>query len=147
MYRTEVDKVKAIVRYLVGRLEVKRKDVSSQSEKWILDSTVSVPLPHVYVCDEHKWSTVYLPALLATSPRRLSPRLCPEAINQIAAIVCNRRTTGLPGGYVPLGRDLITTVQGAISVSIQGGFHDACITGLAAALLARNEPSRYAAFW
>ena len=129
------------------RASWKREDVSSHSERWILDSTVFVPLPHVYVCDEHKWSTVYLPALLATSPRRLSPRLCPEAINQIAAIVSNRRTRGLPGGYVPLGGDPTTTVEGAIPVSIQRGFHDLCITGLAAALLARKEPSRYAAFW
>lgn len=125
----------------------KRTKVSTHSETWTLQpSSLAIP-PHVYLCDERRWSNVFLPALLATTPRRLSPRFSNDAINRIAWIVSNRRARGETGGYVPLGHDSITTLQGAESVPIQRGFVNAVIPGLSAARQARNEQWRYAAFW
>lgn len=125
----------------------KRKTVSSHSEIWKLKpSSFSIP-PHVYRCDQTKWSDVFLPALLATTPRRLSPRLYDGAINEISRAVSNRRARGESGGYVPLGYHSVKERREATAVAIQRGFLNAVIPGLPAARQARNEEWRYTAFW
>ena len=125
----------------------KREQVSTHSETWTLHSSSLTTPPHVYVCDENRWSNVFLPALLATTPRRLIPRFCNYAINRIAESVSNRRARGETGGYVPLGHGSITSHQGATPVPIQRGFVDAVIPGLSAARECRSHRWRYAAFW
>lgn len=49
----------------------KSEQVSIHSETLTLHSSSLTTTPHVYVCDENRWSNVFLPALLATTPRRL----------------------------------------------------------------------------
>ena len=124
-----------------------RQNISSHSETWVLhQNSLSIP-PHRYLCDKIKWSTIFLPALLATTPRRLSPRFSTDAINQIAMAVSNRRARGEKGGYVPLGYDSLCVLEGAAAVPIQRGFVNAGTPGLSAARQAREERWRYAAFW
>lgn len=125
----------------------KRTHVSSHSETWTLHSPSLATPPHVYLCDKGRWSDVFLPAILATTPRRLIPRFCENAINRIAEIVSNRRARGETGGYVPLGHDYITSHRDAKPVRIQRGFVDAVIPGLSAARQCRSHQWRYAAFW
>ena len=125
----------------------KRAHVSSHSETWSLHSPSLGTPPHLYLCDKGRWSDVFVPAILATTPRRLMPRLCENAINRIAEIASNRRARGETGGFVPLRHDYITSHRDAKPVPIQRGFVDAVIAGLSAAQQCRSHQWRYAAFW
>lgn len=145
-WKVPVDASKVEI-YTRWRARWKRHKMSTHSQIWTLHASSLKRSPHVYLCDEKRWSSVYLPSLLATTPRRLRPRLSVHAINQIAAVVSDRRARGETGGYVPLGHESITCLKDAKAVAIQRGFEDAVLPGLAAARQQRNERWRYAAFW
>ena len=125
----------------------KRQSVSSYSEVWTLCLSSRGTSPHAYRVDGDTWERIFLPALLATTSRRLSPFLQGKAINEIACAVSDRRARGESGGYIPLGHDITGAPLGTTAVGIQRGFHDAVVPGLSAARQARCERTRYAAFW
>lgn len=129
------------------RAKWKRQSISFDSEVWTLCPSSLATSPHAYRCDGDKWARIFLPALLATTPRRLSPRFRSEAINEITRAVSDRRTRGESGGYIPLGHDITRAPLETTAVGIQRGFHDALVPGLSAARQARCERTRYAAFW
>lgn len=137
--------------YTRWRSHWRRLEVSMYSEVWTLEPS-STSTPHTYRCENTKWTQLFLPALLATTSRRVSPFLCPEAINRIARAVTNRRARGIQtGGYMPLGYDDSMIFRApsshATAIAIQRGVINDIIPGLAAARQARNDPWRYAAFW
>ena len=125
----------------------KRRSISFHSEVWTLCPTSLATSPHSYRVDGDIWRKIYLPALLATTSRRLSPFFQGEAINKIARAVSDRRARGESGGYIPLGHDITRAPRKTTAIGIQRGFHDAVVPGLAAARQARCERTRYAAFW
>ena len=125
----------------------KCQSVSFHSEVWTLCPSSLATSPHAYRVDGDIWRRIYLPALLATTSRRLSPFFRGDAINEIARAVSDRRARGESGGYIPLGYDITRAPLEATAVGIQRGFHDAVVPGLAAARQARCEQTRYAAFW
>lgn len=124
-----------------------KQSVSTHSEVWTLTRSSIATSPHLYRCDHEKWTRIFLPALLSTTPRRLSPHLLSEAINEIAQAVSSRRTRGETGGYIPLGYDIDRIPIKARVVGIQRGFVDAVVPGLSAARQVRNQRTRYTAFW
>ena len=125
----------------------RRQNVSTHSEVWILSPSSRTTSPHLYTCDSNKWTRIFLPALLATTPRRLSPRFCNGAINEIAQAVTDRRRKGETGGYIPLGYDISRVPIDTRAVGIQRGFFNEVVAGLSAARQVRCEQTRYAAFW
>lgn len=129
------------------RAKWKRQSVSSRSEVWTLHPSIRTPSPHTYRCDGDTRARIFLPALLATTPRRLSPCFRSEAINEITRAVSERRTKGKIGGYIPLGHDTSRTPVDATAVGVQCGFCDAVVPGLSAARQVRGEQTRYTAFW
>ena len=88
------------------RAKWRLQSVATHSEVWTLHRSSLATPPQVYSCDSDKWTQIFLPALLATKPRRLGPHFCNEAINEIARAVSSRRSRGETGGYIPLGNDI-----------------------------------------
>lgn len=129
------------------RAKWRLQSVSTHSEVWTLNRSSLATPPQVYRCDSDKWTQIFLPALLATTPRRLGPRFRNEAINEIARAVSSRRSRGETGGYIPLGNDKSQAPIGTTAVGIQNGFLDVLVPGLSAARQVRCEQIRYAAFW
>ena len=125
----------------------KRLSVSFHSEVWTLCPSSLATSPHAYRVDAKIWGRIYLPALLATTSRRLGPIFQGEAINEITRAVSDRRARGESGGYIPLGHDITRAPLQTTAVGIQRGFHDTVAPGLAAARQVRCERTRYAAFW
>lgn len=145
--KTSVTQATTLTIFTRWRQMWKRRSVSFHSEVWSLCPSALASSPHAYRVDDDIWRRIFLPALLATTTRRLSPFFQGEAINEITRAVSDRRARGESGGYIPLGHDITRAPPETTAVGIQRGFHDAVAPGLAAARQVRGEQTRYAAFW
>ena len=117
--------------------------------------------PHRYRHDGDDWRRIWLPALVASSQRRLRPALSERAISEIrhAAAVASSSARGWQGRYLPLGSkpfDPALDLRDKAVVEVQRGSHAPAVNGFTASrrrFFAANDgrderaAARYVAVW